>query len=205
LLDPARFDLRGEVTELGQDVEIDVNVVLEGVIRLGHRVRIGAGSVLKDCSLGDDVIVLPNSCIEEAEVGDHSRIGPFARIRPDTRLAEYVHIGNFVEVKKSDIASHSKVNHLSYIGDTTIGRNVNIGAGTITCNYDGANKHRTVIEDGVFVGSDTQLVAPVRVARNATIGAGSTITKDVPESSLALSRVKQVSLDGWQRPVKKGT
>jgi bifunctional UDP-N-acetylglucosamine pyrophosphorylase / glucosamine-1-phosphate N-acetyltransferase len=204
LLDPARFDLRGEITELGQDVEIDVNVVLEGAIRLGHRVRIGAGSVLKDCRLGDDVVVLPNCCIEQAEIGDHSRIGPFARIRPDTRLAEHVHIGNFVEVKKSEIASHSKVNHLSYIGDTTIGRDVNIGAGTITCNYDGANKHQTVIEDGVFVGSDTQLVAPVRVARNATIGAGSTITKDVPESSLALSRVKQVSLDGWQRPVKKG-
>ena len=204
LLDPGRFDLRGEIAELGRDVEIDVNVVLEGVIRLGHRVRIGAGCFLKDCRLGDDVVVLPNCCIEQAEIGHQSRIGPFSRIRPDTRIAEHVHIGNFVEVKKAEIASHSKVNHLSYIGDTTIGRDVNIGAGTITCNYDGADKHQTIIEDGVFVGSDTQLVAPVRIARNATIGAGSTITRDVPENSLALSRVKQMSLDGWHRPVKKG-
>jgi len=141
--------------------------------------------------------------IEQAEIGAFCRIGPFARIRPETRIEEHVHIGNFVEVKKSQVASRSKINHLSYVGDSVVGCDVNIGAGTITCNYDGANKHQTVIEDGVFIGSDTQLVAPVRIARNATIGAGSTITKDTPENTLTLSRAKQVSVPGWQRPVKK--
>lgn len=203
LLDPARFDLRGEIVGLGQDVEIDVNVVLEGRIELGNRVRIGPGVILKDCVIGDDAEILAHSVIEQAEIGAFCRIGPFARIRPETRIEEHVHIGNFVEVKKSQVASRSKINHLSYVGDSVVGCDVNIGAGTITCNYDGANKHQTVIEDGVFIGSDTQLVAPVRIARNATIGAGSTITKDTPENTLTLSRAKQVSVPGWQRPVKK--
>lgn len=204
LLDPSRLDVRGEVLELGEDVEIDVNVVLEGCIRLGSRVKIGANVYLKDCAVGDDVEILPNSVVEEAEIGAHSRIGPFARVRPETRIGDHVHVGNFVEIKKSGIGSGSKVNHLSYIGDTLIGRDVNIGAGTITCNYDGANKHQTVIEDGVFIGSDTQLVAPVRVARNSTIGAGSTITRDTPADTLTLSRATQISVPGWQRPIKKG-
>lgn len=203
-LDPARFDLRGDVVAVGRDVEIDVNVVLEGRIELGDRVKIGPNVFLKECRIGDDAEILANCCLEQAEIGPFSRIGPFARIRPDTRIEDHVHIGNFVEIKKSVVASRSKINHLSYVGDTLVGRDVNIGAGTITCNYDGANKHQTVIEDGVFIGSDTQLVAPVRVARNATIGAGSTITKDPPENTLTLSRAKQVSVDGWQRPVKKG-
>jgi bifunctional UDP-N-acetylglucosamine pyrophosphorylase/glucosamine-1-phosphate N-acetyltransferase len=149
------------------------------------------------------VEIFANCVIENAVVGRGGRIGPFARLRPETQLAEDVHIGNFVEIKKSSIASGSKANHLSYIGDTIVGSGVNIGAGTITCNYDGANKHQTVIEDGAFNGSDTQLVAPVRVGKNATIGAGSTITRDTPENALTLSRVKQVTVEGWQRPTKK--
>jgi len=203
LLDPARFDQRGEVAINGQDVEIDVNVVLEGRVRLGHRVKLGANVYLKDCVLGDDVVVLPNCYLENAQIGDGSRIGPFARIRPETRLADHVHIGNFVEVKNATVASGSKINHLSYVGDTLVGSGVNIGAGTITCNYDGANKYQTIIEDGAFIGSDTQLIAPVRVGKNATIGAGSTITRDAPAETLTLSRAKQLSIDGWQRPVKK--
>ena len=203
LLDPARFDQRGEVTVAGQDIEIDVNVVLEGRIRLGHRVKIGANVYLKDCVLGDDTVILPNCYLESAQIGEGNRIGPYARIRPETRLADHVHIGNFVEVKNSSVASGSKINHLSYVGDTTVGARVNVGAGTITCNYDGANKYRTVIEDGAFIGSDTQLIAPVRVGKNATIGAGSTITRDTPADALTLSRAKQLTVDGWQRPVKK--
>lgn len=203
LLDPARFDQRGEVGIDGQDIEIDVNVILEGRVRLGSRVKIGANVYLRDCVLADDVVILPNCYLERAEIGAGSRIGPFARIRPETRLADHVHIGNFVEVKNSQVARGSKVNHLSYVGDTVVGERVNIGAGTITCNYDGANKYQTIIEDGAFIGSDTQLVAPVRVGKNATIGAGSTITKDTPAATLTLSRAKQFSVDGWQRPVKK--
>jgi len=203
LRDPARFDLRGEIESIGQDVEIDVSVTLEGRIHIGERVRIGPNTVIRDSEIGDDVEIFANCVIENATIGRGSRIGPFARIRPETRLAEEVHIGNFVEVKKSTIASHSKANHLSYIGDTVVGSDVNIGAGTITCNYDGANKHQTIIEDGAFIGSDTQLVAPVRVGKNATIGAGSTITRDVPGNALTLSRVKQTTLDTWQRPSKK--
>lgn len=202
LRDPARFDLRGEIVELGRDVEIDVNVILEGRIRLGDKVRIGPNVYLKDAVIGPEVEILAHSVIEGAVVGASSRVGPFARLRPESVLADEVHIGNFVEVKKSDIAAGSKVNHLSYIGDASIGSGVNVGAGTITCNYDGVNKHRTVIEDGAFIGSDTQLVAPVRVGRNATIGAGSTITKDTPEGRLTLSRVKQFSVDDWKRPGK---
>jgi len=203
LRDPDRFDVRGQIESVGRDVEIDVNVILEGRIRLGDNVRIGANCVIKNSEIGNDVEILPNCVVEDAAIGQGCRIGPFARIRPETRIEDHVHIGNFVEVKKSAIAARSKINHLSYIGDTIIGRDVNVGAGTITCNYDGANKHQTVIEDGAFIGSDTQLVAPVRVGKNATIGAGATVTKDAPENALTLSRAKQVTIEGWQRPTKK--
>ena len=202
LRDPARFDLRGEIVHIGQDVEIDVNVILEGQIRIGDRVRIGPNTVIRDSEIGDDVEIQAMCVIEKAQVGRGSRIGPFARLRPETRLAEQVHVGNFVEIKKSTVSSRSKINHLSYVGDAIVGSDVNIGAGTITCNYDGANKFQTVIEDGAFIGSDTQLVAPVTVGKNATIGAGSTITKDAPESALTLSRVKQLTREGWKRPAK---
>ena len=202
LVDPNRFDLRGEVVA-GSDVVIDINVILEGKIELGNRVHIGPNTIIKNARIGDDVVIQANCVIEDAVVGEKSRIGPFARIRPDTKLAASVHIGNFVEVKKSEVGEGSKVNHLSYIGDTTIGSKVNIGAGTITCNYDGANKHRTIIEDNVFIGSDTQLVAPVTIEKGATIGAGSTITSNAPENELTLSRSKQTTLKGWKRPVKK--
>ena len=203
LRDPARFDLRGEIESIGHDVEIDINVILEGRIKLGERVRIGPNCLIRDCEIGDDVEIFANCVLEDAIVGNACRIGPFARLRPETRLGVDVHIGNFVEVKKSTIASRSKANHLSYIGDTDMGAGVNIGAGTITCNYDGANKHRTIIEDNAFIGSDTSLVAPVRIGKNATIGAGSVITKEAPPDALTLTRAKQVTLEGWQRPVKK--
>ena len=202
LLDPGRFDLRGQLTA-GRDVEIDVNVVLEGQVSLGDRVSIGPNVVLRNVTVGNDVAILANSIIEDADIGNGARIGPFSRIRPETRLAENTHIGNFVEVKKSDIGVGTKINHLSYIGDTTVGHDVNIGAGTITCNYDGANKHRTVIGNNVFIGSDTQLVAPVEVRDGATIGAGSTITQDAPAGELTLSRAPQETRAGWTRPVKK--
>jgi bifunctional UDP-N-acetylglucosamine pyrophosphorylase/glucosamine-1-phosphate N-acetyltransferase len=203
LRDPARFDLRGEIKALGTDVEIDINVILEGQVSIGNQVRIGANTIIKNAVIGDYVEILPNTLIEDATIGASSRIGPFARIRPNTELGEKVHIGNFVEIKKSTVAAGSKINHLSYIGDTTVGSKVNIGAGTITCNYDGVNKFRTVIGDGAFIGSDTQLIAPVTIGKGATIGAGSTITKDTPEDQLTLSRSKQVEIVGWQRPVKK--
>jgi bifunctional UDP-N-acetylglucosamine pyrophosphorylase/glucosamine-1-phosphate N-acetyltransferase len=203
LRDPNRFDLRGSFVEVGQDVEIDVNVIFEGENRLGNNVKIGANCSIKNATIGDDVIILSNCVIENAVVGANSRIGPFARLRPETVLATDTHIGNFVEIKKSVIGQGSKVNHLSYIGDSLIGKKVNIGAGTITCNYDGANKFQTIIEDGAFIGSDTQLVAPVTIGKNATIGAGSTITKDTPDEQLTLSRSKQVSISSWQRPIKK--
>ncbi|MGR8979621.1 MAG: bifunctional UDP-N-acetylglucosamine diphosphorylase/glucosamine-1-phosphate N-acetyltransferase GlmU [Gammaproteobacteria bacterium] len=203
LSDPARFDLRGTLERLGQDIEIDINVILEGKIRIGNNVRIGANTQIKNAVIDDNVEILSNCVIENAVVGKGSRIGPFARLRPGTVLASDVHVGNFVEIKKSTVAEGSKINHLSYIGDSRVGCKVNIGAGTITCNYDGVNKFETVIGDGAFIGSDTQLVAPVRVGKNATIGAGSTITKDSPENQLTLSRAKQVSVAGWQRPEKK--
>ncbi len=203
LRDPSRFDLRGSLESLGQDIDIDINVILEGKNKIGSNVIIGANTRIKNSIIGDHVEILDNCVIENAVIGEGSRVGPFARLRPETVLGNNVHIGNFVEIKKSDVAEKSKINHLSYIGDTTVGSNVNIGAGTITCNYDGVNKSRTIIEDGAFIGSDTQLVAPVTVGKNATIGAGSTITKDSPENQLTLSRVKQVSISGWQRPVKK--
>jgi len=202
LADPARLDVRGSL-EAGSDCVIDVNVVFEGEVTLGQRVRIGPNCLIRNATIGDDVEIFANCVIEQGVVGSHSRIGPFARIRPETELAEQVHIGNFVEIKKSRIATGSKVNHLSYIGDTHMGSGVNIGAGTITCNYDGANKHLTEIGDNVFVGSDTQLVAPVKVGDGATIGAGSTITKDAPAGELTLSRAPQQTKTGWQRPRKK--
>ena len=202
LKDPMRFDQRGSIENLGQDIEIDINVILEGKNSIGSHVKIGANTQIKNSIIGDQVEILANCIIEDAIIGQGSRIGPYARLRPETVLAEHVHIGNFVEIKKSSVATGSKINHLSYIGDTTVGAQVNIGAGTITCNYDGANKFRTIIEDGAFIGSDTQLVAPVRIGKNATIGAGSTITKDSPENQLTLSRAKQMSLAEWQRPVK---
>jgi bifunctional UDP-N-acetylglucosamine pyrophosphorylase/glucosamine-1-phosphate N-acetyltransferase len=201
LRDPARLDVRGSVGH-GRDVEIDVNVLLEGRVVIGDRVRIGANCCLRDVTIGDDVEVLENCVIEDARIGDGSRVGPFTRLRPGAELVGGAHIGNFVEVKKSVIGPGSKVNHLSYIGDTDIGAGVNIGAGTITCNYDGANKHRTVIADNAFIGSNTALVAPVTVGPNATIGAGSVISKDAPGDKLTLTRPRQVSLD-WKRPSKK--
>ncbi len=203
LRDPARIDVRGEFAELGQDIDVDINVIFEGINRIGSNVRIGANCILKNATIADAVEILPNSLIEDASVGAYSRIGPFARLRPASVIADHAHIGNFVEIKKSTVASGSKINHLSYIGDSEIGSKVNIGAGTITCNYDGVNKFKTIIEDGAFIGSDTQLVAPVTVGRNATIGAGSTITKDTPAEQLTLSRSKQVSVASWQRPSKK--
>lgn len=202
LMDPARFDLRGSIESLGIDIVCDINVILEGKNSIGSNVSIGANCHIKDSIIGDDVEILPNSVIEHAVIGQGSRIGPFARLRPDSILAEQVHIGNFVEIKKSTVAAGSKINHLSYIGDSTVGSKVNIGAGTITCNYDGVNKSRTLIEDGAFIGSNSQLVAPVTIGKNATIGAGSTITKDSPEDQLTLSRAKQITIKGWQRPVK---
>ncbi|WNV05968.1 bifunctional UDP-N-acetylglucosamine diphosphorylase/glucosamine-1-phosphate N-acetyltransferase GlmU [Candidatus Methylospira mobilis] len=202
LRDPSRFDVRGEIS-VGRDVEIDVNVILEGRVSIGNNVKIGANVIISDSELGDDVVVQAHSIIESSQIGAGCRVGPYARLRPETVLDEKVHIGNFVEIKKTSVAQGSKINHLSYVGDAVVGANVNIGAGTITCNYDGANKHQTVIEDGAFIGSDTQLVAPVTVGKNATIGAGSTITRDAPQNALTISRIKQVSLDGWKRPEKK--
>jgi len=202
LIDPARFDLRGRL-DAGQDVVIDINAILEGQVTLGDRVSIGPNVCLRNASVGDDVTILANCVIEDAVIGAGSRIGPFARLRPETSLAADTHIGNFVEIKKSEVGEGSKINHLSYVGDTTIGRGVNIGAGTITCNYDGANKHRTLIGDDVFIGSDTQLVAPVEVQDGATIGAGSTITRDAPAHELTLSRAPQQTRSGWKRPAKK--
>ncbi len=202
LLDPSRFDLRGSLS-CGTDVTIDVNCVIEGNVRLGNNVKIGANSVLVNVEIMDGTEIAPFCHIEEAVIGKNCRIGPYARIRPGTQLEGDVHIGNFVEVKNSKIAEKTKANHLSYLGDATVGRNVNIGAGTITCNYDGANKHRTIIEDDAFIGSDTQLVAPVTVGKGATIGAGSTIVRNTPEGGLSLSRAKQVHIEYWKRPVKK--
>lgn len=203
VVDPARIDCRGTFASLGQDISVDINVIFEGKNSIGNNVSIGANTIINNSVIADDVQILANCIIDNAVVGTGSKVGPFARLRPLAELAEHVHIGNFVEIKKSTVAKGSKINHLSYIGDATIGSSVNIGAGTITCNYDGVNKFRTVIEDGAFIGSDTQLIAPVTVGKNATIGAGSTITKDTPDEQLSLSRAKQISIQGWQRPVKK--
>ncbi len=200
--DPNRLDIRGTI-KTGHDISIDINVILAGNVALGNRVRIGPNTIIRNAKIADDVEVLSNCVIEDVIIGAGCKIGPFARLRPETELAEQVHIGNFVELKKSVVARGSKINHLSYIGDSEIGSNVNIGAGTITCNYDGANKHKTIIKNDVFVGSDTQLVAPVIVEAGATIGAGSTITKDIAEDTLTVSRVEQQSISGWERPKKK--
>jgi bifunctional UDP-N-acetylglucosamine pyrophosphorylase/glucosamine-1-phosphate N-acetyltransferase len=202
VVDPARIDVRGSL-HCGADVRIDVNCVFEGEVRLGDRVQIGANCVLKDVMVGPDTQILSFSFMDGAKIGASCRIGPYARFRPGTRIADDVHIGNFVEVKASEIGAGSKANHLAYLGDASVGRDVNVGAGTITCNYDGGAKHRTVIEDDVFIGSDTMLVAPVVVRRGATIGAGSTITKEAPAGELTVARAKQVTVPGWKRPQKK--
>ncbi|KIO36994.1 bifunctional UDP-N-acetylglucosamine diphosphorylase/glucosamine-1-phosphate N-acetyltransferase GlmU [Shewanella sp. cp20] len=202
LRDPARIDVRGEVT-VGMDVMIDVNVVFQGKVTIGNNVTIGAGAILIDCEIGDNAEIKPYSIIENAIVGEAASAGPFARLRPGAELKRDAHIGNFVEMKKAVLGEGSKAGHLAYIGDAQVGAGVNIGAGTITCNYDGANKHLTVIEDDVFVGSDTQLVAPVTIGKGATLGAGSTITRDVAADELVITRVKQRHLTGWARPVKQ--
>ena len=201
LADPARLDVRGNLS-CGRDVEIDVGCIFEGDVTLGDRVRVGAYSIIRNASIQQGTQIAAYSHIDSSEVGANCHIGPYARLRPGTRLAEDAHVGNFVEIKNSEIGKGSKANHLSYIGDCTVGSRVNIGAGTITCNYDGANKFRTIIEDDAFIGSDTQLVAPVRVGKGATIGAGSTITKDAPDNELTLSRSKQITINGWKRPQK---
>ena len=202
LADPARVDVRGTIS-CGRDVAIDVGCIFEGDVVLGDAVSIGAHSVLRDVRVGPATVIAPYSHIDGADIGARCRIGPYARIRPGTTFADEVHIGNFVEVKASTIGERSKANHLSYVGDTTVGRDVNIGAGTITCNYDGANKHRTVIEDDVQIGSDTQLVAPVTIGRGATIGAGTTVWRDVGAGVLALNQKTQTSTAAYQRPRKK--
>lgn len=201
LIDPLRIDIRGKL-DCGTDVEIDIDCIFEGAVRLGDGVKINAHCILRNVSIATGSVVLPYSLIEDAKIGEHCRIGPYTRIRPGTCLKNKVHIGNFVEVKNSRIAAGSKANHLSYIGDSIVGENVNVGAGTITCNYDGVNKHQTVIEDDVFIGSDTQLVAPVRISKGSVIGAGSTITKTTPAHQLTLSRSKQISIASWKRPQK---
>ncbi len=202
LADPARIDIRGEL-HCARDVSIDVGCVFEGTVHIGQGVSIGAYCVIKNSRIAENANIKPYTHIDEATVGSDSQIGPYARLRPGTVLGADVHVGNFVEIKNSEFGAHSKANHLAYVGDTTVGSRVNIGAGTITCNYDGANKHRTVIEDDAFIGSDTQLVAPVTVGKGATIGAGTTLTKDAPPDSLTVSRARQTTIAGWQRPVKQ--
>ena len=202
LKDPARLDIRGTLS-CGRDVEIDVNCLFEGNVRLGDKVKIAANCVIKNAVIDAGTHIAPFTHIDDTQIGENARIGPFARLRPGTILAAHTHVGNFVELKNSQVDLGSKINHLSYVGDATVGKNVNIGAGTITCNYDGANKFRTVIEDDVFIGSDSQLVAPVTIAKGATIGAGSTITKDAPADQLTFCRAKeQKSIASWKRPVK---
>jgi len=202
LLDPSRFDLRGTLT-CAEDVTIDVNVIVEGNVSIGRGTSIGANTILKNCTIGENVVIEPNVVIDDSTVGNYCTIGPFARLRPGTQLAEKVKVGNFVETKKAIVGEGSKLPHLSYIGDADIGKHVNIGAGTITCNYDGVNKFKTTINDGAFIGSDSQLVAPVTIGEGAYIGAGSTITKDAPAHKLTISRAKQITIEGWQPP-KKG-
>jgi len=193
--------VRGDLT-CGRDVEIDVGCIFEGKVTLGDSVQVGPYSIIRNATIAPGTQIAAYSHIDASEVGANCRIGPYARLRPGTRIADDAHVGNFVEIKNSEIGQGSKANHLSYIGDSSVGCRVNIGAGTITCNYDGANKFRTVIGDDAFIGSDTQLVAPVTVGKGATIGAGSTITRDTPEGELTLSRSKQISIRGWQRPKK---
>ncbi len=202
LSDPARIDVRGKLV-CGMDVSIDVNCVFEGQVQLGDGVQIGANCVIRNAQIAKGTQVAPFTHIEGATVGEDAKIGPFARLRPDAVLADRTHIGNFVEIKKTVLGTGSKVNHLAYVGDATVGKSVNIGAGVITCNYDGVNKYQTIIGDGAFIGSDSQLVAPVTIGEGATIGAGSTITKDAPPNQLSLARGRQVTIEGWKRPEKK--
>jgi bifunctional UDP-N-acetylglucosamine pyrophosphorylase/glucosamine-1-phosphate N-acetyltransferase len=202
LADPARFDVRGELS-CEMDVSIDVNCIFEGNVKLAAGVCVGANCVLRNCTIGANTEILPFTDIDGAVIGASARIGPFARIRPGTMLADDVHLGNFVEVKASEFGRGSKANHLSYIGDTSVGSKVNIGAGTIVCNYDGANKHRSVIEDSVHIGSDVQLVAPVTIGKGADIAAGTTVWKDVPPGGLTLNAKTQITKADWKRPVKK--
>jgi bifunctional UDP-N-acetylglucosamine pyrophosphorylase/glucosamine-1-phosphate N-acetyltransferase len=204
LIDPARVDVRGQVS-VGQDVVIDVNVVLEGEVKLGDGVRIGPNCLIRNTQIAAGTQVFGHCFIDHASIGPDCNIGPFARFRPHSVLAERVHIGNFVEVKNTRIGAGSKSNHLTYLGDTTVGAGVNVGAGTITCNYDGANKFPTVIGDKAFIGSGSMLVAPVEIGAGATIGAGSTIVSNAPPEQLTLARSRQVSIAGWKRPVKRGT
>lgn len=202
LADPARIDVRGSLS-VGSDVLIDVNAVFEGDVQLADGVSIGPGCVIRDARIAEGTVIHAHSVIDGADIGAHVQVGPFARIRPGTQLADHTKVGNFVETKKAVVGEGSKINHLSYVGDASLGRNVNVGAGTITCNYDGVNKHQTVIGDDVFVGSNTALVAPVTVAEGATIGAGSTISRDVAASELAVARGRQRNIQNWERPVKK--
>lgn len=202
LADPSRVDVRGNLS-VGQDVLIDINVVFEGDVSLADNVSIGPNCVIRNATIGERSCIEANSVIDGAEIGNGAQVGPFARLRPGTRLADNTKVGNFVETKKAEVGEGSKINHLSYVGDALLGRNVNVGAGTITCNYDGVNKFQTVIGDGVFVGSNTSLVAPVSLAENVTIGAGSTITRNVEAGELAVARGRQRNIDNWERPVKK--
>jgi bifunctional UDP-N-acetylglucosamine pyrophosphorylase/glucosamine-1-phosphate N-acetyltransferase len=204
LRDPARFDVRGEIS-VGSDTTIDINVIIEGRVKIGSHCTIGANTILRNVTIGDNVEIKANCVIDGAEIAAASTIGPFARLRPGTVLGTHTHIGNFVEIKNSFIDNGSKVNHLSYIGDSDIGKQVNVGAGTITCNYDGHNKHRTVIKDNAFIGSNSSLVAPVTVGEGATLGANTTLTRDAPAEQLTISRSPQRSIANWQRPEKKET
>jgi len=200
--DPNRFDCRGNLI-FGNDCSVDINVIFEGENELGENVLIAPNCIIKNAKIGDHTEIKANSIIENSIIGSHATVGPFARIRPETEVGNHARIGNFVEVKKSTIGNKSKVPHLSYVGDSTIGQDVNISAGVITCNYDGANKNKTIIEDGAFIGSDTQLIAPIKIGKNATIGAGSTITEDAPSEKLTLSRKKQKTIDHWKRKKKQ--
>lgn len=202
LRDPSRIDIRGKVA-IGQEVQIDINCIFEGEVFLANGVQIGANCILKDCVIGENSIIKPNSIIEQAVVGDECSVGPFARLRPGTTMNKDSHVGNFVEMKKTTLGEGSKAGHLTYLGDTVIGNKVNIGAGTITCNYDGVNKFQTRIDDGAFIGSNSSLVAPVFIGANATVGAGSVISKDIEAEQLAVARGKQKNISGWQRPTKK--
>jgi len=202
LRDPARIDVRGNLT-VGEDSIIDVNCVFEGDVTIGAGVSIGPNCMISNATIDDGTVIKANTVIENSSVGENCTLGPFARLRPGTELAAEAHIGNFVEIKKSTISKGSKVSHLSYVGDSTVGEGVNIGAGTITCNYDGANKHQTIIEDGVFIGSCSQLVAPVKIGKNAVVGAGSTISREVAPGHLVFTRAELKTVEDWPRPTKK--
>jgi len=204
LLDPARFDLRGEL-QIGTDVTFDVNVIIEGQVSIGANTTVANNNFLKNVTIGENVEIRPNCVIEDAIIEDNCIIGPFARIRPKSLIKAGAHVGNFVETKNTVLGKNSKANHLTYLGDATIGQNVNVGAGTITCNYDGVNKHQTIIEDGAFIGSDVTLVAPIRIGKNATIGASSCVSCDAPDDKLTVARARQVTIEGWSKPKKTKT